>query len=71
MDEGGYEGGGDTEKALITSAPPTPAKEAPPQAEEIMRRFAEVGQLEGVGRAPSSLPTQQLAQKAADAGPSM
>ena len=28
---------------------PTPAKEAPPQAEEIMRRITEVEQLKGVG----------------------
>ena len=57
MDEGSYEGGGDTKRALVTSAPPTPAKEAPPQAEEIMRRIAEVEHLKGVGRSPSSLPT--------------
>ena len=37
--------------------PPTPAKEAPLQAEEIMRRIAEVGQLKRVGRSPSSLLT--------------
>ena len=30
-----------------------------------------MGQLEDVGRSPSSLPTQQLAQMAAEAGPSM
>ena len=51
--------------------PPTPAKEAPLQAEEIMRWIAEVGQLKGVGRSPSSLPTQQLAQMAVEAGSSM
>ena len=36
-----------------------------------MRRITEAEQLEGVGRLPSSLPTQQVAQMAADAGPSM
>ena len=51
--------------------PPTPAKEAPLQAEEIIRRILEVGQLEGVGRSPSSLPTQQLAQMAVEARPSI
>ena len=50
--------------------PPTPAKEAPLQAEDIMRRIAEVEQLKGVGRSPSSLLTQQLAQMASEAGPS-
>ena len=54
-DEGGHKGGGKREEALITGAPPTPAKEAPPQADEIMRRIAEAEQLEGVGRSPSSL----------------
>ena len=29
MDEGSYKGGGEAEKALVPSAPPTPAKEAP------------------------------------------
>ena len=36
--------------ALVTAAPTTPAKEAPLEAEEIMRRIAETEQLEGVGR---------------------
>ena len=62
---------GDKRKgALITSAPPTPAKEAPLQAEEIMCQIAEVEQLEGVGRSPSLLPTWQLAQIAVEAMPS-
>ena len=51
--------------------PPTPAKEAPPQAEEIMCWIAEVEWLKGVGRSPSSLLTQQLAQMAAEARQSM
>ena len=50
--------------------PPTPAKEAAPKAEEIMRRIAEAEQLEGVGRSPSLLPTQQLAEMAVEARPS-
>ena len=50
--------------------PPTPAKEAPPQTEDIMRQIAEVEQLKGVGRSPSLLLTQQLAQVAVEAGPS-
>ena len=71
MDEGSDKGGDETEEAPITGAPPTPGKEAPLQAEEIMQRIAEVEQFEGVGRSPSLLPTQQLAQMAAEAGPSM
>ena len=39
--------------------------------EEIKGRVEEVSRLEGVGRSPSSLPTQQLAQMAAEAGPSV
>ena len=52
-------------------APPTPAKEAPLQAEEIMHCIAEVEQLKGVGRSASSSLTQQLAQMAAEAWPSI
>ena len=51
--------------------PPTLAKEAPPWAEDIMQRIIEVEQLEGVGRLPLLLPTQQLAQMAGEARPSM
>ena len=36
-----------------------------------MHRIAEADQLEGVGRSPSSSPTQQLAHMAAEAGPSV
>ena len=36
-----------------------------------MRRIVEVEQLKGVGRSPSLLPSQQLAQMAAEAGLSM
>ena len=46
------------EEALITHPPPSPAQEAPPEAGEIMTRNAEAEQLEGVGRLPSSSPTQ-------------
>ena len=41
MDEGGHEGGDKTGKAIIPGAPPAPAKEATPQAEEIMCRITE------------------------------
>ena len=71
MDQGSHEGGDETEKALITGAPPTPAKEAPLWAEEIMCRIAEAEQLKGVGRSPASSPTHHLAQMAVEAGPSM
>ena len=70
-DEGSHKDGRKREEALVTSAPSTPAKEAPPQAEEIMKRIAEAEQLEGVGRSPSLSLTSQLAQMAAEARPSM
>ena len=38
--------------------------------EEAERQVEEARQLEDVGRSPSSSPTQQLAQMAAEAGPS-
>ena len=69
-DEGSDYGERKGKEALITSAPPPPAKEAPPQAEDIMKWIVEAEQLEGVGRSPSSLLTQQLAQMAVEAGPS-
>ena len=47
MDEGGDYGERKGKEALITGAPPTPAKEAPPQAEDIMKWIAEAEQLEG------------------------
>ena len=50
--------------------PPSPTQEASSEAGEIMRRIAEAEQLEGVGRSLSSSPTCQLAQMAAEAGPS-
>ena len=53
MDEGNYKGGNQGEEALITGAPPSPAKEAPLQAEEITHQIAEVEQPEGVGISPS------------------
>ena len=51
--------------------PPSLAQKTPLGPEEIMRRIAEAGQLEEVGRLPQLSPTQQLAQMAADAGPVM
>ena len=39
--------------------------------EEAEKQVEEVRRLEDVGRLPSSLPTQQLAQMAAEAGPSI
>ena len=57
MDEGSDQGGGKRKEAFIISAPPTPAKEAPLQAEEIMCWIVEAEQLKGVGRSPSLLLT--------------
>ena len=62
---------GESEEALITSAPPSSSTQTPPGAEEIMKRIAEVEWLEEVGMLPQSLLTQQFAQMAAEAGPSM
>ena len=70
MDKGSDQGGDKRKEALVTDAPPTPVKEAPQQAEEIMHWIADGEQLEGVGRSPSSSPTLQLAQMAVEAGPS-
>ena len=56
------------EGTLITHVPPSPAQETPQGAEEIMKCIA---QAEWLGRLPQSLLTQQLAQMAAEAGPSM
>ena len=57
-------------KAPLPVHPPSPAREAPSKAEEILQRIKEAEQLEEVGRSLSSLPIQQLAQMAAEAGPS-
>ena len=50
--------------------PPSPVQETPLEAGEIMQRIAEAEQLDGERRSPSSSPTWQLAQMAAEAGPS-
>ena len=56
---------------------PSPAKSSSPtreveqMLEEIKGRVEEVSRLEGVGRSPSLSPTRQLAQMAAEAGPSV
>ena len=49
---------------------PSPAREVEKTMEEAERLVEEVRWLEDVGRLPSSLPTQQLAQMAAEARPS-
>ena len=56
-------------ETLITHAPLSLAQETPPRAEEVMKCIAEAEQLEEVGRSPQLLPTQQLAQMAAEARP--
>ena len=50
---------------------PVLAQETPLDQDEMRRRVAEAEQLEEAGRSPQSLPSQQLAQMAAKAGPSM
>ena len=56
---------------------PFPARKPSPMREEEKKQMEETERwveeerwLEDVGRSPSSLPTQQLAQMAAEAGPS-
>ena len=49
---------------------PSPVREEEKRLEEAERQVKEARQLEDVGRSPSSLPTQQLAQMAAEARPS-
>ena len=49
---------------------PSPVREVEKTLEEAERQVEEARQLEEVGRSPSSLPTQQLAQMAVEAGPS-
>ena len=51
--------------------PPLPDVEASPTAGEMERGKVEAEKLEEVGRLPLSSPTQQLAQMAAEAKPSM
>ena len=58
----------------LPCAPPSPAKKPSPMREvekmlEEAERWVEARWLEEVGRSPSSLPTQQLAQMAVEAGP--
>ena len=48
----------------------SPAREEEKRLEEAERQVEEARWLEDVGRSLSSLPTQQLAQMAAEAGPS-
>ena len=47
---------------------PSPTSEVQKMLEEAERQVEEARQLEDVGRSPLSLPTQQLAQMAAEAG---
>ena len=49
---------------------PSPTREVEKMVEEAERWVEEARQLEEVGRSPSSLPTQQLAQMAVEARPS-
>ena len=49
---------------------PSPMREEEKRLEEAEKWVEEARRLEDAGRLPSSLPTQQLAQMAAEAGPS-
>ena len=65
------------EEALSPVHHPSPARKLSPMrevekmVEEAERQVEEARQLEEVGQSPSSLPTQQLAQMAAEARPSV
>ena len=50
---------------------PSPTREEEKRLEEAERQVEEARQLEDVGGSPLSLPTRQLAQMAAEAGPSV
>ena len=73
---GSKEGGEEREDTPSPVHYPSPAKRPSPMREmvqtleEMVRWVEEAGRLEEVGRSPSSLPTQQLAQMAAEVGPS-
>ena len=56
---------------LSPARKPSPMREVEKTVEEAERWVEEARQLEEVGRLPSSLPTQQLPQMAAEAGPSV
>ena len=58
-------------EALITSVLPISSTRNPPGPEEIIKHIAKAEQLEEVGSLLLPLPTQQLAQMDAEAGPSM
>ena len=49
---------------------PVPGVETPPTQSELEKRVKEAKKLGEVGRSPELLPTQQLAQMAAEARPS-
>ena len=49
---------------------PSPVREVEQMLDEAERQVEEARWLEEVGQSPSSSPTQQLAQMAAEAGPS-
>ena len=51
--------------------PPAPAQETPPDQDKIRRKVAEVEWFEEAGRLPQLSISQQLAQMATEAGPSM
>ena len=64
-------------EASLSCAPPIPSqgalthvREVEQQLQEAEKWVEEARRLEDVGRSPSSLPTQQLAQMAAEARPS-
>ena len=62
-----------TEREILAEKgrrPPSPVHHPFPEKKEMEEWVEAAGQLEGVGRSLSSLPTQQLVQMAVEAGPS-
>ena len=72
----GEEGGGEGEATPSPVHHPSPAKSSSPMREVaqvmegVLGQVEEVNRLAEAGRSPSSLPTRQLVQMAAEAGPS-
>ena len=68
------ESGGEVTPSLVHHPSPAksslPTREVEQVLEEMMKWVEEASRLEAVGRSPSSSLTQQLAQMAAEAGPS-
>ena len=59
------------QQPLMPTDPPVPEVETPPTQSELEKRIEEAEKLGEVGRLPGSSSTQQLAQMAVEAKPSL